>query len=484
MATASGTLTPPVESGHAGAWRPSAAGWAARLGILAALFLGLIWGVSIVSDVWADRVAHASIYAIIGLSLNIIMGYVGQVSLGHHAFVGLAAFGSAFMVTTKGQPFPVGVLVACAFGGLTAGLLGLVALRIKGLYLALITLTFGFVAVNSFFEIPALTGGGQGLAAPKPSLFSSDAAYAYLCLGLLGLVLFVDWRLLSSKVGRGILAVKESEAVAASYAVNVTSYKVMAFVLSGVFAGLAGALFAHRNTQVVAADFNFSTSLLWVLMVVVGGLGNRVGVVIASAFFALFTDLVGLFGPLEHFLTNTFKRSPAEFEGLIGALLALLTIILHPGGISDQVAPLVRWFGGHKFSLHGDDHGPAEKKPNPIAKVLGRSKSAHEPVEGEQDAPQDAADAAAAAGTKGSPSAPGTGSLTAALGQATGAAGLDAESDDDASSHPATDDGAGADETAPIAVTGSETAETPVVEPEKKKRRRSKKSASSSEGDN
>lgn len=419
MATATETLTPPASATE---WRPSAAGWAARIGILAALALGLVWVVSFVSDVWASRLAGAAIFAIIGLSLNIVMGYVGQVSLGHHAFVGLAAFAFAQMVTKQNQPFPVAVLVACIFGGVSAGLLGLVALRIKGLYLALITLTYGFVAVTSFFEIPALTGGGQGLAAERPSIASSDSSFAYLCFALLALVIFIDWRLLSTKLGRGILAIKESEAVAASYAVNVTAYKVIAFVISGVFAGLAGALFAANTEQVVAADFNFSQALLWVLMVVVGGLGNRIGVVIASAFFALFNELVALIGPLEHFLTDTFQRAPEEFEGLIGALLALLTIILHPGGISDQVAPLVRWFGGKKFSFHGDDEDvPVEKKSagGRLKRRLGRSQPEGATFETTADESGGAA-ASASQGAVGT-AAP-TGSLTAALSHASGAA--------------------------------------------------------------
>ena len=412
MATATETLTPPPEAGtHE--WRPSTAGWAARIGILAALFIGVLWVTSAVTDVWASRIALAVIFAIIGLSLNIIMGYVGQVSLGHHAFVGLAAFAFAQMVTKQDQPFLVGVLVACAFGGISAGLLGLVALRIKGLYLALITLTYGFVAVNSFFEIPALTGGGQGLAAERPSIASSDAAFAYLCMGFLAIVLFIDWRLLSTRLGRGILAIKESEAVASSYAINVTAYKVIAFVLSGVFAGLAGALFAARNTTVVAADFNFTQALLWVLMVVVGGLGNRIGVVIGSMFFALFTDLIGIFGPLEHFLTDTFHRAPEEFEGLIGAVLALFTIILHPGGISDQVAPLVRWFSGKKFSFHGEeDAGAAGAKPEKKKRGIRIAKAFGQTTDEADDGATD---------TPGTP-APATGSLTSALGHASGAA--------------------------------------------------------------
>lgn len=418
MATATQTLSPAPEA-PAREWRPSAAGWAIRIGILALLALGLIWVVSLVSGVWAARIATAAVWAIIGLSLNVVMGYVGQVSLGHHAFVGLAAFASALMTTKHGQGFGVGVLVACVSGGVTAGLLGLVALRIKGLYLALITLTYGFVAVNSFFEIPALTGGGQGLAAARPALFSGDAAYAYFCLAILGLVIFVDWRLLASKLGRGILAIKESEAVAASYGVNVTTYKVAAFVLSGVFAGLAGALLGPIDDQVVAANFQFSIALLWVLMVVVGGLGNRVGVVIGSAFFALFTHIVGLIEPVEEFLAHTFHRAPDEFEGLIGALLALLTIILHPGGISDQVAPLVRWFSGKKFSLHADDDdAPAEKSHGRLAKLLGRDKSTPTTT-------QAPAMAAAATTSDDGASTPATGSLTAALGHASGAASED-----------------------------------------------------------
>lgn len=473
MASATETLDAPVAP-QSKAWQPSAGGWALRMGILAGLLLLIIWATATVSDVWASRIALAAIYAIIGLSLNIIMGYVGQVSLGHHAFVGLAAFMSAFMVTTKGQSFGVGVLVACAFGGMTAGLLGLVALRIKGLYLALITLTYGFVAVNSFFEIPALTGGGQGLEAPRPSIATGDAAFAYLCFAFLAVVLFVDWRFLSSKVGRAVLAVKESEAVASSYAVNVTAYKVMAFVLSGVFAGLAGSLFAHRNTVVVATDFQFTTALTWVLMVVVGGLGNRVGVVIGSAFFALFSDLIQLIGPLEHWLENTFRRAPDEFELLIGSVLALLTIILHPGGISDQVAPLVRWFGGKKFSLHGDEgHGvtgatsPGAQKGGGLLKKL-RSSS---------DAPAEnaTAESTPSAATQDGASAEASG-LSAALEHASGSSHADGEAADTNASAP--DQGA----TAEIPAASEETAQVPAAATKPKKKTTRRKTTKKSTG--
>ena len=164
-ATASDTLTAPgVTLGRDKAWQPSAGGWVARYAVLILIFGGLLLVTRIVPQYWADRISLAAIYAIIGLSLNVVMGYIGQVSLGHHAFVGVAAYTSAAITTgpvdeltgqaAKGSPFVLGMIGAVLVGALSAGLLGLVALRIKGLYLALITLTYGFVAVNSIFEIP------------------------------------------------------------------------------------------------------------------------------------------------------------------------------------------------------------------------------------------------------------------------------------------------------------------------------------------
>jgi branched-chain amino acid transport system permease protein len=358
-------------SGVTERWRPATRGWVARGGVIVLLVAFIIFRLISFSPIWADYMALAAIYAIIGLSLNIVLGYTGQVSLGHHAFVGLAAFVAAHHLTVRAgcapeegciesslNAFFVGILVAVVVSALAAGLLGLIALRIKGLYLSLITLVYGFVAVSSLFELPALTRGGAGMPAPRPKMFATDHGYMFLCLLLLGLVLFIDWRFLRSKVGRAVLAVKESEAVAASYAVNVTVYKVMAFMLSGAFAGLAGALFAGRRQIVVANDFGFQIALLWVLMVVVGGLGSRLGVTIGSMFFALFPFLIMLFKPLVHFVEDTVQRDPEEFTLVIGPALALLTMIQFPGGIAEQISPITRWLGGQKFTMH-----PEGKKP-------------------------------------------------------------------------------------------------------------------------
>lgn len=378
-------------------WRPDARGWAARIGVLVLILGGFVYVLATVSQTWANLYAQAAIYAIIGLSLNVVLGYTGQVSLGHHGFVGLAAFVSAGAVSEQGQSFWVGMVAAILVGAATAGLLGLVALRIKGLYLALITLTFGFVAANSLFEIPALTRGGQGMPAPRPEGFTTNRSYAILCYLFLALAIFVDWRIVRSKVGRAILAVKQSEAVAASYAVNVTFYKAFAFILSGAFAGMAGSLFAHRVGVVVANNFKFENALLWVLMVVVGGLGRRTGVVVASMFFALFPSLISEISWLDHFIRDVINREPDHFTLIIGALLALEVIVLAPRGLGGRLAPLTTWIGGAQFSMHpegggGHRHKPKTDKPRRrerLAKKLGMdqgdSDEAPEPAPAEEE---------------------------------------------------------------------------------------------------
>jgi branched-chain amino acid transport system permease protein len=191
------------------------------------------------------------------------------------------------------------------------------------------------------------------------------------CLAALAVCLFIDWRFLASRIGRAVLAIKNSEAVAASYAVNVTAYKLMAFMLSGAFAGLAGALFAYRRQIVVSNDFRFENALLWVLMVVVGGLGKRTGVVIGSMFFALFPYLIHLVTPLSDFLAN-LDRDPEEFTLLIGPALALITMIQFPGGIAEQIRPLTNWLAGNRFTMHPDGGG-SHHKPSLLAKLRNRS---------------------------------------------------------------------------------------------------------------
>jgi branched-chain amino acid transport system permease protein len=354
---APGTAAQPADAGAPGKtrFRPTPAGWMAR----AIVWAAIAWVVSVFplgrENFEVQRYSQAVIYGIIGLSLNVLLGYVGQISLGHQAFVGIGAFTSAYMVSEQNMPFWVAVAAAAAVGAGQALVLGGVSLRIRGLYFALITLSYGLVAEQNIFQIEDLTGGGQGQPAPKPPGFTTDWRYYYLCLAFLALVVWLDWRMMKTKGGRALLALRENPRVAATFGINVRLLTLFAFVVSGTFAGLGGALLAHNNTFVSPEVWNFNLALIFVIMTVVGGLRSRTGVVIGSAFFALLSYFIEKFGWLKDALAAIpapHDLTPELAPLVIGPLLLLITLVGFPGGIGQQIRPLQGWLAGRKFDLH------------------------------------------------------------------------------------------------------------------------------------
>ena len=305
----------------------------------------------------------AAVYALAGLSLNIILGYTGQLSLGHQGLVGTGALFAAYVSTAHGLPFPVALAVGALTGGMAAALVGFVALRISGLYLALITLVFGLTLEQSLFELSTFTGGGAGEAANRPASLLPDNRYYYVCLVVVAGVCYLDSRLTRSKAGRAFKAIKEDERVAAAMGVNVVGYKLLAFTLSGMVAGVAGALFSFATQQFVGSDFDFRLALVFVLMTVVGGAGSRAGVVAGSILFAVLHDFIASFGPFKSFANLFPTQTGANIlqfgPDLVGAVLLLLTLAFNPGGLAQQLAPVVRWMTGGPFRAPAGEGAPA-----------------------------------------------------------------------------------------------------------------------------
>ncbi|MCW2615964.1 MAG: amino acid/amide transporter rane protein 2, family [Frankiales bacterium] len=317
--------------------------------------------------------ADACIYAIIGLSLNIVIGYTGQLSLGHQGFVGVGAFAAAYSLTVQEVPFAATFVIAAGLAAVFALVLGLVALRITGLYLALITLVFGLTLEGSLFEIPRFTNGGAGQPADRPQFLFDDGRFYLFCLAFLVLACYVDYRLLRSKTGRALLALKENERVAEAFGINVTAFKLIAFTLSGALAGVAGALFAYRIGIVTGSGFGFFLALTFVLMTVVGGLGDRLGVIMGSSFFAVLPFLLedsplkraeeAIAGVLSFGDAGTEANIIQFFPQALGALLLLLTLVQFPGGLAQQVRPFTDWLKGEPFDArallpHRGSSGP------------------------------------------------------------------------------------------------------------------------------
>lgn len=317
------------------------------------------------SDTFGHFSAYAAIFAMVGLSMNVLVGYTGQISLGQQAFVGLGALTAANVIntgTTAAEPFQFafGMLAAVGVAGGAALLLGMVALRIQGLYLALVTLVFGGVTADAVFTIPKLNGQEAGVSAIRPEALTGEYRFYLFSLAMVAVCVYVDIHLRRSKVGRGLVALRENELAAQAYGINVMGYKLLGFVISGSMAGLAGGVFAFWTQEFSDKDFTsgagFSLALTFVVMVVVGGLGNRTGVVIAAAFFALISPsspMLGWVADKTHW-ANFYFDHKFYISNTIGALLLLQTIVLNPGGLGQVVAPFTRWFAGGRLTFHDE----------------------------------------------------------------------------------------------------------------------------------
>ena len=340
-------------------FRPGAAGWLARVALVAALIaLALLYVFGNKPFRSDDPLAAGVVIAVGALSLNVLIGYAGQISLGHQAFIGIGAFGSAYVITKSHQSFYVAVVAAIAIGAAQATLLGLIALRVRGLYFGLITLAWGSVAEACIFRWNSFTGGGAGQPAPRPGGFTTDRGFLLICVIALILVMLIDWRLMETKAGRAMQALRESPQVASNYGVNVKAYTLLAFAVSGAYAGLAGALFASRRTTVVSIDFSFATiALPYLVVTVVGGLRRRGGIVA----FALLYKLGGSYMP-DLFrglgFPKNIQANAGYFVQVIAGVLAIVTLIFQPDGLGTITAPVGRWLKGERFSMHDAGGGP------------------------------------------------------------------------------------------------------------------------------
>ena len=248
---------------------------------------------------------------ILAVSLNLINGFTGQLSLGHAGFMAVGAYASVIMTNMLGYPFIVGLLMACLAAALAGFIIGVPTLRLKGDYLAIATLAFGEVIRVVLQNIDAVNGPAGIVGISKlttwPWLF-----------GAMLLTLLVIVNLVNSSYGRAIISVREDEIASELMGINTTSYKVLAFVIGAMFAGLAGALYAHYFYIIKPETFNFLKSFDILVMVVLGGLGSTTGAVIAAMFVTV--------------LTAVLQSFPA-IRMILYALTLIIVMIYRPQGL-------------------------------------------------------------------------------------------------------------------------------------------------------
>jgi branched-chain amino acid transport system permease protein len=262
------------------------------------------------------------IYIILAISLNLIVGYAGQVSLGHAAFYGIGAYISALTSLLWHFPFPLAALSAILFAGGCGLLLGLPTLRLKEDYLAIVTLGFGVIVDMVFLNLE-ITGGPDGLPGiPPPSFlgvsFRPPGLFLSLTLLAVLLTLGLTCRLVHSYHGRALRAIRDHEVTAQVMGINTPAYKVAIFTLAAALAGLAGSLYAHYITFINPESFGLHTSILILCMVVVGGMGSITGAVVGALALTVLPEML-----------REFKT----YQDLIYGVLLVGLLILRPQGL-------------------------------------------------------------------------------------------------------------------------------------------------------
>lgn len=245
--------------------------------------------------------AYLFILGIASLGLMTLAGFTGQVSLGPAAFIAIGAYLHALMLTA-GVPLVPSLLLAACGAGLAGLLIGLPAIRVSGLYLAMVTLAFAIIVEHALGRWKSVTGGFNGLQVPDPTLFGlalgAPKPFYYLCLAVLGLTFVALFNLLRSQIGRAFVGVRDSEAAAYALGIWVPAYKVLGFVVSSAVLGLAGGLMAHHVQFLTPDGFGLILSLELVLMVVIGGLGSLRGAILGAIVIGLLPSLISHLKPM------------------------------------------------------------------------------------------------------------------------------------------------------------------------------------------
>lgn len=312
--------------------------WVRRMTLLtgtAALFVAIVLPLLLPAPSQTFALSRMLLFALIGLSVTVLTGWAGQLSLGQFGFVGLGAFVTVGL-TGRGVPFLPAVAYGTVAGILAALLIGFPALRVRGLFLAVTTLGFAVAARTWLFERPVFLGQDTVAFLPRPKLLgidlASQRAYYYLCLTVLAVCVLLVARLRASGIGRTIIAVKDNESAASSFAVSPAVSKLTAIAVAGGLAALGGGLLAGLFVQFDAKSFGPEASLQIVAMVVIGGLGSVVGPLLGAVY------VVGL--PAAFGASGTIT--------LLTSSIGLLVLLLYlPSGLAGVVNSgrdaLLRW---------------------------------------------------------------------------------------------------------------------------------------------
>jgi branched-chain amino acid transport system permease protein len=291
------------------------------------------------------------IYSIVGFGLMMLTGFTGQVSLGHAAFLAVGAYTEALM-QAAGVPFPVSISCAALLAAAAGLIVGLPALRLKGIYLAIATLAFNVIVEEIITRWHSLTGGNEGKHVKPVELFGwkleSDSDFFYLCFVLTVICCLACINLLRSPTGRAFVAIRDSEISASCLGVNLAKYKTLSFAFSAALTGIGGALYAHKIAFISPEQFTLFQSIELITIVILGGIGFLHGAVLGAVFIIVLPQVLAI---AKGWLPE--GMAPGGLQAVVFGLILILFIIFEPLGLYGRWLKIRTYFELFPFYRRG-----------------------------------------------------------------------------------------------------------------------------------
>jgi branched-chain amino acid transport system permease protein len=280
------------------------------------------------------------IAAIGAVGLNILTGFTGQISLGQGAFLGVGAYTSAYITAKMGLSFWVGIPAAGLVTAMAGMVFGIPSLRLKGLYLAIATLASQFILEWIFIRWEPVTGGSYGIVVPRPSIagyvFESDGSYYYIVLAIAVVMILFAANLIRTKTGRAFMAVRDHYISAEIMGISLYKHRLLSFGISSFYAGVAGALYGHSLKFVSSEQFNIWVSIVYLAMIIIGGLGSIIGSIFGAVFMMLLPKLLSVVTTAVSADFPSITRLVTAFEQGIFGLIIVLFLIFEPDGLAHR----------------------------------------------------------------------------------------------------------------------------------------------------
>jgi len=267
--------------------------------------------------------------------LNILTGYCGQISMGHVGFMAVGAYASAILTAKLGWPFWCALPCAALAAGLTGLVFGLPSLKIRGFYLIMATLAAHFIIIWIILQLRSLTGGPDGMPVPKPQFGSlvidSKARYYYLVMVIACLATYLAVNITRTRAGRAFVAVRDNDLAAEVMGINLFVYKLQAFFIGCLYAGVAGSLLVHYYGFASVDQFPFMDSVWYLGMLIVGGMGSIVGAVLGAVALRLLDEFVTMMGPILS--AAVAAQAAASLALMARGVVIILFLIFEPRGL-------------------------------------------------------------------------------------------------------------------------------------------------------